>query len=89
LYLAGDVIELDAIELVLEGVHGVAISFHLLVVAAHILHDLIDYELRVSPNVEALDAGRNGNLEAAKEGLVLHHVVLGGEVQTHDVSRAL
>jgi hypothetical protein len=78
-------IELDVVELVLEGAHGIVISFHLLVVIARILHDMVDYELRVSPDVEALDVDLDGDSEAAEEGLVLHHVVLGGEVQTHGV----
>jgi hypothetical protein len=50
------VIELDAVEFVFEGSHGLAIGFHLVVMAARILHDLINYELRVPPHVEALDA---------------------------------
>jgi hypothetical protein len=79
------VIELDAIKLVLEGAHGVAVGLHLLVVAAHILHDLVDYELRVSSNVEALDADLNGDSEAAEEGLILCHIVGRGEVQAHCV----
>jgi hypothetical protein len=53
---AGHVVEFDAVELVLEGSHGFAIGLHLVVMAARILHDLIDYELRVPPHVEALDA---------------------------------
>jgi hypothetical protein len=39
------VIELDAVELVLEGSHGLAVRLHLVVVAARILHDLVNYEL--------------------------------------------
>jgi hypothetical protein len=50
------VVELDAVELVFEGSHGFAVSLHLVVVAARVLHDLIDHELRVAPYVEALDA---------------------------------
>jgi hypothetical protein len=69
------VIELDAVELVLEGSHGFAVRFHLVVVAARIFHDLVNYELRIPSHVEALDAYFNGDLEAAKEGLVLSHVV--------------
>jgi hypothetical protein len=48
-------IELDAVELVLEGSHGFAVGLHLVVMAARALHDLIDYELRVPPHVKALD----------------------------------
>jgi hypothetical protein len=53
---AGHVIELDAIELVLEGSHGLAIRFHLIIVATRVLHDLVNHELRIPPHVEALDA---------------------------------
>jgi hypothetical protein len=49
-------VELDAVELVLEGSHGFAVGLHLVVKAAHVLHDLVDYELRVPPHVEELDA---------------------------------
>jgi hypothetical protein len=73
--LAGNVVELDAVEFVLERAHSVAVGLHHLIVAARILHDLVDYELRVSPDVEALNADFNGDSEATKEGLVLHHVV--------------
>jgi hypothetical protein len=69
------VIELDAVELVLEGLHGLAVRFHLVVVATRILHDLVNHELRIPPHVEALDAYLDGDLEAAKESLVLSHVV--------------
>jgi hypothetical protein len=72
---AGYVIELDAVEFVLEGSHGLAVRFHLVVVAARIFHDLVNHELRIPPHVEALDAYLDGDLEAAKEGLVLGHVV--------------
>jgi hypothetical protein len=84
-----DVIELDAIKFFLEGVHGIAVCFHLLVVAARILHDLVDHKLRISPDVEALDARFDGDSEAAKEGLVLHHVVGRGEMQVYRVSHVL
>jgi hypothetical protein len=60
------VIELDAVELVLEGPHGLAVRLHLVVVAARVLHDLIDHELRVPPHVEAFDAYFNCDLEVAK-----------------------
>jgi hypothetical protein len=38
-------VELDAIELVLEGSHGLAVGLHLVVMTARVLHDLIDDEL--------------------------------------------
>jgi hypothetical protein len=85
LYLRGDVIELDAVELVLEGPYGVAICLHLVIVATRVLHDLVNHELRVPPDVDAFDACLDGNSEATKEGLILCHVVGRREVQTHRV----
>jgi hypothetical protein len=69
------VIKLYAVELVFEGPYGFAVRLHLVVVTAHVLHDLVDHELRVSPNVKALDVRFDGNSEAAEKGLVLRHVV--------------
>jgi hypothetical protein len=83
------VIELNAVKFILKGAHDVAVCFHLLVVTAHVLHDLVGHELRVSPDIEALDADFNGDSEAAEEGLVLHHIVGREEVQAHCVSHVL
>jgi hypothetical protein len=63
---AGHVIELNAIELVFEGPHSLAIRLHLVIVATRVFHDLVDHELRVPLHVEALDAYLDGDLEAAK-----------------------
>jgi hypothetical protein len=52
----GHVVELDAVKFFFEGSYGLAVGLHLIIMAARILHDLIDYELRVLPYVEALDA---------------------------------
>jgi hypothetical protein len=41
----GHVVELDAVKLVLEGSHGLAVRLHLIVVATHVFHDLVDHEL--------------------------------------------
>jgi hypothetical protein len=84
--LVGDVIELDAIELILDRAHDIAIGFHLLVVIACVLHDLVNHELRVSPDVEALDAYFDGSSEVAEEGLVLRHVIGHREIQAYHVS---
>jgi hypothetical protein len=86
---AGHVIELDAVEFVLEGSHGLAVCFHLIIVAARIFHDLVNHELQIPPHVEALDAYLDGDLEAAKEGLVLSHVVRRGEVETYCILHVL
>jgi hypothetical protein len=60
------VIKLYAVELLFEGPHGIAVCFHLVVVTARVLHDLVDHELRVSPNAEALDARLNGDSKAQR-----------------------
>jgi hypothetical protein len=62
----GHVVELDVVELVLEGPHCLAVRIHLIVVATRIFHDVVDHELRVPPHVEAFDAYFDGDLEAAK-----------------------
>jgi hypothetical protein len=54
-----------------------------------ILYDLIDHELRVSSDVETLNAGFDGDSKATEEGLVLRHIVRGREVHTHDVPHVL
>jgi hypothetical protein len=41
----GHVVELNAVKLVLEGPHGLAVRLHLVVVAARVFHDLVDHEL--------------------------------------------
>jgi hypothetical protein len=58
-------------------------------VAAHVLHDLVNHELRISPHVEVLDAYLDGDLEAAEKGLVLSHVVRRGEVETYCIPHVL
>jgi hypothetical protein len=82
-------IELDVVELVLEGPHGLAVRLHLVVVAARVLHNLVDHELRTPPHIEAFDAYLDGDLEATKQGLVLSHVVRRGEVKAHGVPHVL
>jgi hypothetical protein len=69
------VVELYVVELVLEGPHGIAVRLHLVVVTTRVLHDLVNHELRVSPNVEALDACFDGDSEAAEKGFILRHVI--------------
>jgi hypothetical protein len=72
---AGHEVKLDAVELVFEGSYGVAVGLHLVVVTTRILHDLVDHELRVPPDVEAFDAYFDRDSEATKKGLILFHVV--------------
>jgi hypothetical protein len=69
------VVKLYTIELIFKGAHSLAVRLHLVIVTARVLHDLVDHKLRVPLHVEALDARFNGDFKAAKEGLVLSHVV--------------
>jgi hypothetical protein len=58
-------VELDAVELVLEGPYSVVVGLHLVIVTIHILHDLVNHELLVPLDVEAFDAYLDGDSEAA------------------------
>jgi hypothetical protein len=60
------VVELDAIEFVLEGPHGFAVRLRLIVVATRVFHDLVDHKLRVPPHVKDFEAYLDGDFEAAK-----------------------
>jgi hypothetical protein len=66
---------LNVVEFVLEGAHVVALGLPLVIVATRVLHELVNHELRVSPDIEAFDACFDGNSEVAEEGLILCHVV--------------
>jgi hypothetical protein len=69
------VIELDAVKFILEGAHDIAVCFHLLIVAACVLHVLVNHELRGSPDVEALDASfdaiRRSQMRASYSAILL------------------
>ena len=56
-----DVIELEAVELVLQPVNFLIVCSHLGFVAVRLLHDLVDDQLGISSNVEASDAYLDGN----------------------------
>jgi hypothetical protein len=52
---ACNVVELEAVKLVLKAPYLLAVGFHLRIMAARALHDLVDHELGVTTNVEVLD----------------------------------
>ena len=54
-------VELEAIELVLQLADLSAICSHLDIMAAQLLYDLVDDQLGVAPDVEASDAQLDGN----------------------------
>ena len=56
-----DEIEFEAVESVLQPSDPLAVRRHLAVVAARLLHDLVDDQLRVTPDVEASDAQLDGD----------------------------
>ena len=56
-----DVIEFEAVESVLQSLDFLAVCRHFGVVAARLLHDLVNDQLRVTPNVEASDAQLDGD----------------------------
>ena len=54
-------IEFKAVEFVLQPSDFLAVCSHLGIVTAQLLHDLVDDQLGVAPDVEALDAQLNGD----------------------------
>jgi hypothetical protein len=49
------VVELKAVKLVLKAPYLYTVGLHLGITAARALHDLVDYELRVTSNIEVSD----------------------------------
>jgi hypothetical protein len=49
------VVELEAVKLVLKAPYLFTVGFHLGIMAARVLHDLVDYELRITSNIEVSD----------------------------------
>ena len=74
-----NVVELMAVELVLQLADFSVVCNHLGVVAAQFLHDLVDDQLGVTPNVEASDTELDGDAQAVDECLIFGHIVGGGE----------
>ena len=56
-----DVIELETIELVLQLADFLAICYHLSVVVAQLLYDLVDDQLGVTPEIKPSDTQLNGD----------------------------
>jgi hypothetical protein len=52
---ACNVVELEAVKLVLKAPYLLAVGFHLAIMAARALHDLVDHELGVTTNIEVSD----------------------------------
>jgi hypothetical protein len=49
---ASDVVELEAVKLVLKAPYLLTVGLHLGITTARAFHDLVDHELRVTLNVE-------------------------------------
>jgi hypothetical protein len=52
---ACDVVELKAVKLVLKAPYLFTVGLHLGITAARALHDLVNYEMRVTSNLEVSD----------------------------------
>jgi hypothetical protein len=52
---ACNVVELETVKLVLKASYLFTVGLHLGITAARALHDLVDYELRVTSNIEVSD----------------------------------
>jgi hypothetical protein len=56
-------------------VNGLTVCHHLQVHTVFVLHDLINDQLRVSPDLEVLDSELDDDSEAVDQGFVLGGVV--------------
>jgi hypothetical protein len=52
---ACDVVELKAVKLVFKAPYLFTVGFHLEITVARVLHDLVNYELRITSNIEVSD----------------------------------
>jgi len=68
-------VELEPVELVFELADCVAVRCHLGVMAAPLLHDLIDDQLGVTLDVKSSDAQLDGDTEPIDESLVFSDIV--------------
>ena len=82
------VIELEAIELVLQLADFSIVCSHLGIVVARLLHDLVSYQLGVALDIEASDAQLDGNAQAVDECLIFGHIVGGREMDADHVPHA-
>ena len=53
--------------------------------AAQLLHDLVDDQLGVAPDVEASDTKLNGDAQAIDDCLIFGHIIGGGEMDANHV----
>ena len=75
-------VEVEAVEFIFQASDRLAVCIHLGIMATRFLHDLINDEPRVASNIEAFDAKLDRYVEAVNKGLILRHVVRGGEVES-------
>ena len=68
-------VKLETVEFFLQAPDCFAVCVHLGVVAAGLLHDLVDDESGVASDVKPLDPKLDRDMETIDKGLVLHHVV--------------
>ena len=68
-------IELEAVESILQPSDFLVVCLHLGVVAARLLHDLVDDQLRVALDIKSSDAQLNGDAQAINERLILSHII--------------
>jgi hypothetical protein len=67
--------KLEAMELVLQIMHGLTVRRHLWIHTVFVLHHLIYNQIRVSPDLEAFDPELNGDSEAVDQGFIHGGVV--------------
>jgi hypothetical protein len=79
-------VELEAVKLVLKVPYLFIVGLHLGIMATRALHDLVDYELRVTSNIEVSDPWFDGDSQAHDECLVFDDVVGGRKMKPDDIA---
>jgi hypothetical protein len=78
-------VELEAVEPVLQLVDLLAICGHLGAATARFFHDLIDDQLRDTMDLKPSDAQLDGDMQVVDERFMLGHIIRGGKMNTDNI----
>jgi hypothetical protein len=80
-----DMVELEAVEPVLQLADLLAICGHLGTVTAGFFHDLIDDQLQDTLDLKPSDAQLDGDTQVVDDHFILSHVIRGGKMNTDHI----
>jgi hypothetical protein len=81
------VVELQAEEFMFEAPNFFAVGFHPYVMAARVLHHLVNDELGVPSDIEAPDSQFDDDAQTIDQGFILDDVVGRNDVELYNVSQ--